>query len=58
MKIIKVRGNIFDIFLGMGWDKWTRIRFTDGRIFKLDGSSLTALELKEVYVKLLPKVQA
>lgn len=56
MKLIKVVGNIFDVFRGEGWDNWTRIRVTNGRIFKLDGSPLTALELKEVYVKLRPKV--
>jgi len=48
MKLYPVFGSLIDVFVGEGWENWTRISIKRGRIFIVAGAPLDVNTLSEI----------
>jgi len=48
MKLYSVFGSLIDVFVGEGWENWTRISIKRGRIFIVAGAPLDVNTLSEI----------
>jgi hypothetical protein len=49
MKIIRIRGTCYwDVFLGEGWNHWSRVKIVNGAITLTDGQTLHSGLLREI----------
>jgi hypothetical protein len=54
MEIRRVEKNVFDIFQGKGWDRWSRVKNARGNAFVVAGQRLPRHQLRELHDILFP----
>ncbi len=54
MLIRKIQPNVFDVFVGMGWDNWSRVRTSKSGPFVVAGNKLPYATLRELQPLLKP----
>lgn len=45
IKLLAVYGSLFDVFIGDGWEGWSRVSVKRDRVFVVGGLLLTAEQL-------------
>jgi hypothetical protein len=49
MFIKRLAFNVFDVFIGNGWDNWTRVRrFKDGGVAVIDGKQVNRSTITQI----------
>ena len=53
MKIISLGHNLFDVFVGDGWENWTRVRYNKQQrlLVKVNGANLPKEMVKQISQK-------
>jgi hypothetical protein len=54
MFIRKIQPNVFDVFVGLGWDNWSRVRTSKSGPFVVAGNKLPYATLRELHPLLKP----
>jgi hypothetical protein len=52
MHIRRLAANVYDVFLGKGWNNWTRVRRNNRGVHIIDGQPLGPFIIKELKARL------